>query len=125
MDDGLDFVGADAEDRGEATELPASPGPNKVDGLDIVGAVAEDHSEVMEFPTSPRSPLCFFPEEATVLSASPRTPHSSSHIPDFSLLVTPPLLPLMDKSGWSIVGLLEAVAQGQHLVFVGLLAVSI
>ena len=30
----------------------------------------------------------------------------------------------MDKSGWSIVGLLEAVAQGQHLVFVGLLAVS-
>ena len=31
---------------------------------------------------------------------------------------------LMDKSGWSIVGLLEAVAQGQHLVFVGLLAVS-
>ena len=59
MDDGLDFVGADAEDHGEATELPASPGPNKVDGLDIVGAVAEDHGEAMEFLASPRSPLCF------------------------------------------------------------------
>lgn len=40
---------------------------------------------------SPHSPLCFFPGEATDLSASPRTPPPSPPIPDFGLLVTPPL----------------------------------
>ncbi|XP_066385309.1 leucine-rich repeat extensin-like protein 5 [Miscanthus floridulus] len=67
-------------------------GLRKKSGPSKVGAEAEDRSEATEcLPASPRSPLCFFSGEATDLPASPRTPSSSPPIPEFSLLVTPPL----------------------------------
>ena len=48
--------------------------------------------EAMDLTASPRSPLCFPSDEATVLPASPRTPLQISPIPEFNLLVTPPVI---------------------------------
>lgn len=67
-------------------------GPQNDVGPSIVGTETESHGEATEcLPASLRLPLCIFPDEATDLPASPRTPPSSSPIPDFALLVTPPL----------------------------------
>ncbi|XP_066350825.1 uncharacterized protein [Miscanthus floridulus] len=67
-------------------------GLRKKSGPSEVGAEVEDRSEATEcLLASPCSPLCFFSGEATDLPASPRTPSSSPPIPEFSLLVTPPL----------------------------------
>lgn len=58
-------------------------------GDDYEGGGCDEATEYL--PASPRSPLCFPFDEVMEMPASPRTPPPSPPIPDFNLLVSPPL----------------------------------
>lgn len=84
----LPWLGSSAPGLVTLGPMDSTFGPQKGVGPSCVGTPVEATECLL---ASPRSTLCSFPDEATDLPASPRTLPPSSPIPDFALLVTPPL----------------------------------